>query len=100
MSQLINKIKSVAKGEKPMPVLQTDAKGGRWFNELPPNARVAIEKDFLDHNGNYVNKKPYLIESEQTPGRFWVFRSKPGFELRNDFDLFLERGRIYVFEKK
>ncbi len=98
MAQLINKIKSVAKGEKPMPVLQTDADGGRWFNELPPNAHLGTEKDFLNHNGNYVNNKPYLIESEQTPGRFWAFRTSPGFEEHNDFELFLERGRVYVFE--
>ncbi len=94
---LISKIKAEAKGEKPTPELHKDAYG-QWFNEQPPGTRQAVLNDLLDHNGNYRMNKPYLIASEKTPGRFWAFRTRPGFELRNDFDLFLERGRVYVFE--
>lgn len=94
---LISNIKAEAKGRKPMPELHKDADGA-WFDQQPPGTHTAALNDFLDHNGQYRYNMPYLIASEQTPGRFWAFRTRPGFEQRNDFDLFLERGRVYVFE--
>lgn len=69
-----------------------------YFEQQPPGTRVATWNDFTK-DGKIILNLPYLIHSEQIPGRFWAFRSKPGFEHANDFDIFLERGRVLVFEK-
>ena len=97
MAGLINEIKNKAKGIKTMPVLHKDDLGA-WFEEQPPGTRPATMADFTDHNGNLLNNMPYLIHSELHPERFEAHRTRPGFTRANDFMLFLERGRIYVFE--
>ena len=60
-----------------------------YFDQQPSGTRPAIWEDFTDTNGKIILNKPYLIKSEATPGRFWAFRTKPGFTTKNDFWLFL-----------
>jgi|GEM_PF-2542785 len=95
---LISEIKNRAKGIEPMPTIHKDELGA-WYDKQPPKTRTATLNDFLDHNGNLRNQIPYLIQSELHPERFEAHRSRPGFTEANDFMLFLERGRVFVFEK-
>ena len=67
------------------------------FHGQPAGTRVATWDDFLYH-GKLILNKPYLIHSEVNPEIFEGHRTRPGFTGANDFMLFLERGRIYVFE--
>lgn len=100
MNTLFEKIKQKA-GQKPMPKLFTDAdfESLHYYLERPPGTRVAKEQDFLDHSGNYIIKKPYLIHSIVDPDKYWACRTQKGFNEQNDFETFLELGRVYVFEK-
>jgi len=74
--------------------------GQDWFyRQQPPGSKVAEKEDFF-LSGKIITGKPYLIHSEKNPEIFWAKRTKPGFMEHNDFELFLERGRIYVFEEE
>ncbi len=67
------------------------------FSGQPAGTRVATWDDFLYHDKQILNK-PYLIRSQATPEIFEGHRTRPGFTGANDFMLFLEKGRVYVFE--
>ena len=75
-------------------------KNGEWYYEgHPEGTRPAHWEDFFNENGKLKFGKPYLIHSEINPNIFWAKRVKEGFHEHNDFMLFLERRRIFVFEK-
>ncbi len=67
-----------------------------YYNQLPPNFKVATLFDFYlqDH---LIIGKPYLIHSEIDSGIYWAKRTKLGFMDHNDFFLFLDKGRIYIY---
>ena len=81
-----------------LPKLKQDS-GTKWFEERPEGTRVATINDFQDEQGRWLLNMPYLIHSEQHPERYYALRTVPEFIYMNDFGLFLEKGRVYVFEK-
>ncbi len=66
-----------------------------FFNGLPFGWRIATIHDFYSGD-DIILKLPYLIHSEVNPGKYWACRTKVGFMERNDFILFLQKGRVYV----
>lgn len=78
--------------------LQKDENGNWFYKEKPENTRVAELIDFY-YDEELLIEKPYLIHSEANPGIYWAFRVKRNFREHNDFMVFLERGRVFVFEQ-
>ena len=76
--------------------IQTTTDGDKYYTELPVGYKVATIDDFYTE-GKLIVNKPYLIHSQRQPERYWAKRSKPGFTEHNDFFVFMELGRIYVF---
>jgi hypothetical protein len=70
-----------------------------WFEKQPAGTRIATISDFRDEKNRWLLNLPYLIHSELYAGRYYALRTSPGFFRRNDFELFLQKGRIYVFKK-
>ena len=98
---LFAEIKSKASGQKTMPQLFQDSnfESFKYYLEKPPNVRLATPEDFIDHSGNYLQNKPYLIHSLLHPNMYLACRTHVNFELENDFETFLLLERVYVFEK-
>jgi hypothetical protein len=97
MGSLINELTKSPTVATAEPELQYD-QGDPYYNRLPARARQATLQDFTDHNGQYQTGIAYLIHSQRQSDRYWAKRSKPGFTEHNDFFIFMELGRIYVFE--
>lgn len=81
--------------EKQQPV--QDENGDWYYNNQPANTRVAGLNDFY-RDGRLLKNKPYLVHSMLSPGKYWAFRVREGFEQRNSFMEFLKLGRVFVFE--
>ncbi len=74
------------------------SENGWFYPAQPPGTRVASIEDF-SNLGKIIIGKPYLIHSERFEDIYEAHRTRPGFIEANDFWLFIERGRIYVFCK-
>ncbi len=85
--------------KKVMPELKKEKEDNTvWFERQPADTCVASINDFRDEKNRWLLNLPYLIHSEQHPERYYALRTSPGFFRRNDFELFLQKERVYIFE--
>ncbi len=82
-----------------LPELKKDKEDNTvWFEKQPAGTCTAKISDFMDEKNRWFLNMPYLIHSEQHPERYYALRTSHGFFNRNDFELFLQKGRVYIFE--
>ncbi len=98
METLINQLKNKATGQDPAPELLQHQSGDPYYKAVPPEFNLATCDDFINCD-EYKMGVAYLIHSEVTPGIYWAKRTKPDFQLHNQFLNFLEKGRVYVFSE-
>ena len=78
--------------------IKTTQFGGKYYDELPENTRIASLDDFYNHHGRLDIGKPFIVKSMITKNRFWANRIKPGFACQEEnFMQFLNEGFVFVF---
>lgn len=65
-----------------------------YYEVLPLGFKTAELADFFDNQGKVIMELTYLLHSEVDPIKYWACRTKTEFIERNDFTVFLERGRV------